>query len=104
MTRFAETGSALLRIIHRLAGGLALAALAALVTLVTLVAVSPGALAQERGAEKKPAEEKKEPEEPLFSGPQKGEKLQGFKVVGVYDDLAGKEIDALAAEVKRFIA
>lgn len=33
-------------------------------------------------------------EEPaVFSGPQKGEKLVPFKVMGVYDDVAGKELD-----------
>ena len=29
----------------------------------------------------------------VFSGPQKGEKLPGFKAVGVHDDLEGKERD-----------
>ncbi len=32
-------------------------------------------------------------EDKLFSGPQPGEKLPGFKVTGVYDELSGKEID-----------
>jgi hypothetical protein len=32
-------------------------------------------------------------DEKLFSGPQAGEKLPGFKVVGVYDDQEGKEMD-----------
>jgi len=31
-----------------------------------------------------------------FSGPQVGEKISGFKVAGVFDDLAGKEIDPVA--------
>lgn len=35
-------------------------------------------------------------DEKVFSGPQKGEKLTGFKVLGVYDDLAGKELDFVA--------
>jgi hypothetical protein len=35
-------------------------------------------------------------EENVFSGPQKGEKLTGFKVLGVHDDLAGKELDLVA--------
>ncbi len=29
----------------------------------------------------------------VYSGPQKGETLQEFKVLGVLDDLAGKELD-----------
>lgn len=32
-------------------------------------------------------------DDPLFSGPQPGEKLTPFKVRGVFDSLAGKEID-----------
>jgi hypothetical protein len=32
-------------------------------------------------------------DEPLFSGPQAGEKLTPFKVLGVYDQQAGKELD-----------
>lgn len=35
-------------------------------------------------------------DEAVFSGPQKGEKLTGFKVLGVHDDLAGKEVDFVA--------
>ena len=35
--------------------------------------------------------------EPLFSGPQVGEKLAGFKVMGIYDDQAGKEVDFVEA-------
>jgi hypothetical protein len=35
-------------------------------------------------------------DERVFSGPQKGEKLTGFQVLGVYDDLAGKELDFVA--------
>lgn len=35
------------------------------------------------------AQEKKD----IFSGPQVGEKMPAFKVKGVYDDLAGKELD-----------
>lgn len=34
-------------------------------------------------------------DEKVFSGPQVGEKLVSFKTVGVYDDLAGKEIDPI---------
>lgn len=36
-------------------------------------------------------------DEPLFSGPQVGEKLTPFKVLGVYDPQAGKEVDFVAA-------
>ncbi len=32
-------------------------------------------------------------DDPVFSGPQPGEKLPPFKMTGVFDDLAGKEID-----------
>ena len=40
------------------------------------------------------AEEEETPAAPVvFSGPQKGEKLLPFPVIGVYDDLAGKELD-----------
>jgi hypothetical protein len=35
-------------------------------------------------------------DEPIYSGPQKGEKLASFKVRGVFDDEAGKEIDFVA--------
>jgi hypothetical protein len=35
-------------------------------------------------------------DEKVFSGPQTGEKLTGFKVVGVHGDLGGKEIDFIA--------
>jgi hypothetical protein len=35
-------------------------------------------------------------EEKVFSGPQPGEKLTGFKVRGVYDKLAGKDLDFVA--------
>lgn len=38
-----------------------------------------------------------ENEEPVFSGPQPGEKLTGFKVQGVYDEQVGKELDFIAA-------
>ena len=34
-------------------------------------------------------------DKPIFSGPQVGEKLASFKVKGVYDDDAGKELDYL---------
>ena len=34
-------------------------------------------------------------EDPVFSGPQAGEKLTAFKVRGLFDDLAGKEIDLI---------
>lgn len=34
-------------------------------------------------------------DEPVFSGPQAGEKLPGFKIVGVWDDQDGKERDAI---------
>jgi hypothetical protein len=36
-------------------------------------------------------------DDPVFSGPQVGEKIVPFKVQGVYDDLAGKEIDFVTA-------
>lgn len=36
-------------------------------------------------------------QDPVFSGPQAGEKLGSFKVQGVFDDAAGKEIDFVAA-------
>ena len=36
-------------------------------------------------------------DEEVFSGPQVGEKLVGFKVLGAYDDLAGKEVDFVTA-------
>src|SRR5262245_36267419 len=32
-------------------------------------------------------------DEPIYSGPQKGEKLASFKVRGIFDDEAGKEMD-----------
>ena len=35
-------------------------------------------------------------EDPVFSGPQPGEKLTPLKLSGVYDDAAGKEFDAVA--------
>ena len=35
----------------------------------------------------------KSDEPKVFSGPQPGEKIPGFKVAGVYDDQAGKEFD-----------
>jgi len=38
---------------------------------------------------------------PVFSGPQKGERLPPFKVTGVYDDLAGKELDWVTAAGER---
>ena len=34
-------------------------------------------------------------EDPVFSGPQAGEKLTTFKVRGLFDDLAGKELDLI---------
>ena len=36
-------------------------------------------------------------DEPVFSGPQVGEKLTPFTMRGVYDDVAGKELDLVAA-------
>jgi hypothetical protein len=36
-------------------------------------------------------------DEEVFSGPQAGEKLTGFKVLGVYGDQEGKELDFVAA-------
>lgn len=36
-------------------------------------------------------------QDPVFSGPQVGEKLGSFKVKGVFDDAAGKELDFVAA-------
>lgn len=33
---------------------------------------------------------------PIFSGPQVGEKLPGFKVKGVFDEAAGKQIDLIS--------
>ncbi len=38
-----------------------------------------------------------EAENPVFSGPQKGEKLLPFKVMGVYDEVAGKELAFVTA-------
>lgn len=35
-------------------------------------------------------------EDPVFSGPQPGEKLTSFKLMGVYDAAAGKEFDPIA--------
>ncbi|MCA9140422.1 MAG: hypothetical protein KDB00_26810 [Planctomycetales bacterium] len=35
-------------------------------------------------------------DDPVFSGPQPGEKLTELKLQGVYDDLAGKEFDPIA--------
>jgi hypothetical protein len=35
-------------------------------------------------------------EDPVFSGPQPGETLAGFKLMGVYDETAGKEFDPIA--------
>lgn len=35
-------------------------------------------------------------DDPVFSGPQAGEKLTKLKLMGVYDDLAGKEFDPVA--------
>ena len=35
-------------------------------------------------------------DDPVFSGPQVGEKLTSFKVQGVYDEQAGKELDFVA--------
>ncbi|MCH7937003.1 MAG: hypothetical protein IH994_07925 [Proteobacteria bacterium] len=35
-------------------------------------------------------------DDPVFSGPQVGEKLPPFKVKAVFDDLAGKELDLIA--------
>ncbi len=35
-------------------------------------------------------------QDPVFSGPQVGEKLGGFKVKGVFEDAAGKEFDYVA--------
>ncbi len=37
-----------------------------------------------------------EEDKAVFSGPQKGEPLLPFKVMGVYDDVAGKELDFVA--------
>lgn len=36
-------------------------------------------------------------QDPIFSGPQVGEKLGSFKVKGVFDEVAGKELDFVAA-------
>lgn len=36
-------------------------------------------------------------QDPIFSGPQVGEKLGSFKVKGAFDDVAGKELDFVAA-------
>lgn len=36
-------------------------------------------------------------DEPLFSGPQVGEKLPAFTVIGVFDDDAGKDLDFVGA-------
>ena len=37
--------------------------------------------------------QEKDKKDPVFSGPQVGEKLPGFKVKGVFGDAAGKELD-----------
>jgi hypothetical protein len=47
----------------------------------------------ERSAEKSADRPRKEKQEQVFSGPQVGEKLPPLKVVGAYDDDAGKELD-----------
>jgi hypothetical protein len=39
------------------------------------------------------AQDKKDKKDPLFSGPQVGEKLPSFKVKGVFGDDAGKDLD-----------
>lgn len=36
-------------------------------------------------------------QDPIFSGPQVGEKIGSFKVKGAFDDVAGKELDFVAA-------
>ncbi len=38
-------------------------------------------------------DKEKDKKDPVFSGPQVGEKLPGFKVKGVFGDAAGKELD-----------
>ncbi|MBI1902180.1 MAG: hypothetical protein HYS13_13855 [Planctomycetia bacterium] len=45
--------------------------------------------------------DKVEQADPVFSGPQPGEKLPGFKMRGVFDDAAGKETDPVAAAGKK---
>jgi hypothetical protein len=52
------------------------------------------AVSQERDGTRERVQEKEKAEDAaIFSGPQKGEKLLPFKVTGVYDKLAGKELD-----------
>lgn len=43
-----------------------------------------------------PEETPEKPQEQVFSGPQKGEELAPLPVVGVYDELDGKELDFVA--------
>jgi len=40
-------------------------------------------------------------QDPVFSGPQKGEKLADFKIQGVFDDEAGKKLNYLAQAGKK---
>jgi hypothetical protein len=61
-------------------------------TLSVLIGLPLGAVA----ALPAPAEDDKKAADPVFSGPQKGEKLLPFKVLGVWDDIAGKEVDFVA--------
>ncbi|HEY2783461.1 MAG TPA: hypothetical protein VGJ05_00675 [Fimbriiglobus sp.] len=51
-------------------------------SLLVVLLCGPSAVAQE-----------KEGKAPVYSGPQVGEKLPGFKVKGVFGDAAGKELD-----------
>lgn len=51
----------------------------------------PQALAQEPNAQEQSKAE------PIFSGPQVGEELPSFEIVGVFDDKAGKRFDPITA-------
>jgi hypothetical protein len=62
----------------------------AALVLLWVLALGGSAGAQDRAGAPGAAPEKAPK---VFSGPQKGEKLSALKVVGVYDELAGKEID-----------
>ena len=53
----------------------------------------PQRVAPDEQDEQDPPVGDEEEEEKVYSGPQAGEKLMPFKVVGVYDERAGKELD-----------
>lgn len=56
----------------------------------------PQAHAQEPNAQEPNAQEQSQAE-PIFSGPQVGEELPSFEIVGVFDDKAGKRFDPITA-------